>query len=169
MVNEILDFRKMDKEQLRLHVLSGDIVEFIRNICVAFQEFGGHRVALTFYSSVESLMMSFDDDKIRKVMNNLLSNAFKFTDDGGRIDVALRVLKSQVAESDMLEIKVSDTGVGISDKDKAHIFDRFYQVDQQREAPYGGSGIGLKDRKSTRLNSSHANISYAVFCLKKKI
>ncbi|HEY9542803.1 hybrid sensor histidine kinase/response regulator transcription factor [Prevotella sp.] len=148
MVNEILDFRKMDKEQLRLHVLSGDIVEFIRNICVAFQEFGGHRVALTFYSSVESLMMSFDDDKIRKVMNNLLSNAFKFTDDGGRIDVALRVLKSQVAESDMLEIKVSDTGVGISDKDKAHIFDRFYQVDQQRETPYGGSGIGLNLVKS---------------------
>ena len=151
MVNEILDFRKADKQQQRLHLLSGNIVEFVENICSGFRELAGRRISLTFHSSVKTLVMRFDEDKMRKVMNNLLSNAFKFTDDDGRVDVSLRVITRQAGDTsspDMLEIRVSDTGVGINDEDKRHIFDRFYQAEHTRETPYGGTGIGLNLVKS---------------------
>ena len=85
--------------------------------------------------------MSFDEDKIGKVVMNLLSNAFKFTPDGGRVDVALEMSKEM---SGRLLIKVSDTGVGIRDEDKERIFERFYQVEQEeQERQSTGSGIGL--------------------------
>jgi DNA-binding response OmpR family regulator len=88
--------------------------------------------------------MSFDDDKVGKIMNNLLSNAFKFTESGGRVDVSLRTLTASAdKDSETLEIKVADTGRGISDEDKKHVFERFYQADNQTENPFGGSGIGL--------------------------
>lgn len=82
-----------------------------------------------------------DEDKIGKVVMNLLSNAFKFTPDGGRVDVSLELLKGA---TETLEIKVSDTGVGISDVDKERIFERFYQTECKGEvSSTTGSGIGL--------------------------
>src|SRR3712207_8456419 len=68
-------------------------------------------------------------------------------------------------DGEELRIDVSDRGVGIVSSDIPEIFDRFRQVDASSTREHGGTGV---DRKSTRLNSSHANISYAVFCLKKK-
>lgn len=79
-------------------------------------------------------------------MNNLLSNAYKFTPDGGFITVSLSVAFRQRVgdkDSDMLRISVSDTGKGISDKEKEHVFERFYQVNGTEMQPQGGSGIGL--------------------------
>lgn len=146
MVNQILDFRKMDRDTQSLSLLSGDIVEFVHTICNSFKELAQTHVSLTFYSAVSSLIMRFDDDKVRKIMNNLLSNAFKFTSDGGRVDVSLRLLardEKKGRKEDMLEIKVADNGMGISDENKQHIFDRFYQTHPEKEQPYGGSGIGL--------------------------
>jgi signal transduction histidine kinase/ligand-binding sensor domain-containing protein/DNA-binding response OmpR family regulator len=146
MVNQILDFRKMDENQQQLNLLTGDIVEFVKTICNTFNQLSGKDITLTFYSSVGYLLMSFDDDKIGKIINNLLSNAYKFTPSGGRIDVSMRVMPKNDAENrkeDMLEIKVSDTGEGIDDEEKKHVFDRFYQVHSEKEQTYGGSGIGL--------------------------
>ena len=130
-MNQVLDFRKLDEDYRRLTLVTGDVVEFVRVICQTFDELMEKPVSLTFYSSVETLMMPFDDDKLRKVMNNLLSNAYKFTPEGGRIDVALRLVPRQEAgpaQEDRLEVKVSDTGKGIADADKAHVFERFYQA-----------------------------------------
>ena len=93
-----------------------------------------------------SLQMSFDADKVGKIVNNLLSNAYKFTPDGGFITVSLSVAFRQRVgdkDSDMLRISVSDTGKGISDKEKEHVFERFYQVNGTEMQPQGGSGIGL--------------------------
>ena len=88
--------------------------------------------------------INFDEiktKKFHKVVMNLLSNAFKFTPDGGRVDVALEMSKEM---SGRLLIKVSDTGVGIRDEDKERIFERFYQVEQEEpEHQSTGSGIGL--------------------------
>ncbi len=142
MVTQILDFRKSDVSGHHLHLSEGEIVSYIENICNSFVSLADRRdVQLTFYSSVPSLITSFDEDKIGKVVNNLLSNAFKFTTEGGRVDVALNVLKAK-DDSEVLEIKVADTGIGIKDEDKKRIFERFYQVENPK-LNVSGSGIGL--------------------------
>src|SRR5574344_116624 len=144
LVNQLLDFRRIDKHGQKLNLLTGDVVNYIQNICNTFALLTDKKVCLTFFTAIPSLTMSFDEDKIGKVVNNLLSNAFKFTSSGGRVDVSLRVLDKKTVDSeDDLEIKVSDPGVGISDEEKKHIFDRFYQANNQKEQAVSGSGIGL--------------------------
>lgn len=146
LVNQLLDFRRSDVNKLQLHLLTGDIVNYVQSICNSFLLLAEKDVKLTFHSQLTSLRMSFDDDKIGKIINNLLSNAFKFTPDGGNVDVSMRIIQKEEdsnGQGNKLEIRVSDTGVGISDNDKKHIFDRFYQVESNRENEFGGSGIGL--------------------------
>lgn len=129
-----------------MKLVTGDVVAFIHEICNTFQQLMGPRISLTFYASINSLMMSFDDDKLRKIMDNLLSNAYKFTPNGGRIDVSLRVVSQHGNGQDgerQLEIKVSDTGSGIDDEAKKHVFERFYQAPHTDEIAASGSGIGL--------------------------
>ncbi|WP_289188343.1 ATP-binding protein, partial [uncultured Bacteroides sp.] len=142
LVNQLLDFRKNEMAGLHLTLSEGDIVAYVHSICTSFLMLSEKKhVHLTFFSAMESLNMSFDEDKIGKVVMNLLSNAFKFTPDGGRVDVALEMSKEM---SGRLLIKVSDTGVGIRDEDKERIFERFYQVEQEEpELQSTGSGIGL--------------------------
>ena len=142
LVNQLLDFRKNEMAGLHLTLSEGDIVAYVRSICASFLMLSEKKhVHLTFFSAMESLNMSFDEDKIGKVVMNLLSNAFKFTPDGGRVEVALEMSKEM---SGRLLIKVSDTGVGIRDEDKERIFERFYQVEQEEpEHQSTGSGIGL--------------------------
>lgn len=142
LVNQLLDFRKNEMAGLHLTLSEGDIVAYVRGICSSFLMLSEKKhVHLTFFSAMESLNMSFDEDKIGKVVMNLLSNAFKFTPDGGRVDVALELSKEFPGK---LLIKVSDTGIGIKDEDKERIFERFYQVERedQKHQPTG-SGIGL--------------------------
>lgn len=142
LVNQLLDFRKNEVAGLHLSLSEGEIVSYVHNICNSFLMLSEKKnVHLTFFSAIESLNMSFDEDKIGKVVMNLLSNAFKFTPDGGRVDVSLELLKGA---AETLEIKVSDTGVGISDADKERIFERFYQSERKGNGnSTTGSGIGL--------------------------
>lgn len=142
LVNQLLDFRKNEVAGLQLNPSEGDIVAFARNVCNSFMTLSDRKnVNQTFYSDRESITLMFDEDKMEKILMNLLGNAFKFTPAGGRIDVALEHVGE---ENPVLRIKVSDTGIGIKDKDKEHIFERFYQVDEQGDSHPGmGSGIGL--------------------------
>lgn len=142
LVNQLLDFRKNEMAGLHLCLSEGDIVAYVRNICSSFLMLSEKKnVHLTFFSAVESLNMAFDEDKVGKIVMNLLSNAFKFTPDGGRVDVSLEILKGS---PETLEIKVSDTGSGVKDEDKERIFERFYQVEHDGESNQStGSGIGL--------------------------
>ncbi|WP_291528242.1 hybrid sensor histidine kinase/response regulator transcription factor [Bacteroides sp. UBA939] len=142
LLNQLLDFRKNEVAGLHLNLSEGEVVSYIHNICNSFLILSEKKnVHLTFFSAVESLNMSFDEDKIGKIVMNLLSNAFKFTPEGGRVDVSLELVKG---DTDILEIKVSDTGVGISDIDKERIFERFYQSKQKSNGHLTiGSGIGL--------------------------
>ncbi len=142
MVTQLLDFRKSEVSGHHLHLSEGEIVSFISGICDSFLSLAdGKDVHLTFFSAMPSYSMAFDEDKIGKVVNNLLSNAFKFTPRGGRVDVAVGLLQGK-AESQVLEIKVSDTGIGVKDEDKKRIFERFYQADRP-DGNASGSGIGL--------------------------
>ena len=147
LVNQLLDLRKIEVNGATLMLKTGDVIQFVKDICDAFQSSMGNKVTLTFFSHVDRLVMSFDDDKVGKIMNNLLSNAFKFTEHGGRVDVSVRTVEASLSDSSengqQLEIKVADTGKGISDEEKQHIFERFYQADNQVDNPFGGSGIGL--------------------------
>ncbi len=142
LVNQLLDFRKSEEADLHLIPSEGDIVGFARNVCTSFVSLSDRKnINLTFYSSQQSIELLFDADKMEKIFMNLLGNAFKFTPEGGRIDVAIEL--SGEANS-KLRIQVSDTGIGIKDKDKEHIFERFYQVNDDGESLQGtGSGIGL--------------------------
>jgi signal transduction histidine kinase/ligand-binding sensor domain-containing protein/DNA-binding response OmpR family regulator len=138
LVNQLLEFRRSEMGKLKLNLLDGDIVDYIHNVCKSFTTLNERKINLTFYSNVPSLRIAFDDDKISKIMYNLLSNAFKFTPAGGRVDVDI----NKVSDTEII-IKVADTGCGIPDNAKPHIFERFYQADNQRNSPLGGSGVGL--------------------------
>lgn len=143
MVGQILDFRKMEKNRQTLNLITGDIAGYVRNITDSFQSFGGKGIHLEYHSPIESFNMAFDSDKVRKIIGNLLSNAMKYTQDGGRVDVTLNILpKEDGNDKDMLQITVADNGPGISDEDKKHIFERFYMA-HNVESPYGGTGVGL--------------------------
>jgi signal transduction histidine kinase/DNA-binding response OmpR family regulator/ligand-binding sensor domain-containing protein len=186
MVNKMLDFRRLMMNAEKLHLGRGEIVTFTRSICDQFLSLTNKHITLTFYSSVEKLTIDFDRDKFGAIIYNLLSNAFKFTPNGGRVDVSLkneelrikneesfrseeRKVKSEEYEgnegfqhstsnvqpstfnvqhstSNFLVLRVADNGINISDDDKRHIFDRFYQADGNEQE--GGSGIGLNIVKS---------------------
>ena len=117
---------------------------------------------LSFESFTSKLIMTFDADKVGKIVNNLLSNAYKFTPDGGSITVRLSVaLGVEVKDHthDMLRISVADNGKGISDEEKKHVFERFYQVNGTEMQPAGGSGIGLNlVKKFTELHGGQVEV-----------
>lgn len=144
MVNQLLDFRKSDVKGHQLNPSQGDIVDFIHNISNSFNEYSEKKnVRLIFFSAIKELFMVFDEDKMGKIIMNLLSNAFKFTHEGGRVDVSLDWFPAIGEQSEHFEIKISDTGIGIKDEDKELIFERFYQVQQKEGQKMSGSGIGL--------------------------
>lgn len=147
LVNQILDFRKIDQNKDKLILSQINVVSYVENICDSFKMLANDQIKLQFSTTLPQVMMSCDADKLGKIINNLLSNAYKFTPDGGSVSVALQViLKSELphnAAMDMLRITVADTGKGISDADKIHVFDRFYQVEGTETQPMGSSGIGL--------------------------
>ena len=163
LVNQILDFRKIEQSEGKLTLTLVEVVSYVENICHSFQLLANNKIRLNFTSSVSQLLMEFDVDKLGKIVNNLLSNAYKFTPDNGCVTVSLSVVKGLVingSAKDVLQIQVADTGKGISDEDKRHIFDRFYQVNGTEMQPYGGSGIGLNLVKAFA-NLHGGNVSVA--------
>ncbi|NDV60014.1 hybrid sensor histidine kinase/response regulator transcription factor [Bacteroides sp. 519] len=143
MVNQLLDFRKNDVKGHKLNLSTGDVIPLLRGICQSFAELSDKKkIRFTFISSVESLIMDFDEDKISKIMMNLLSNAFKFTPNDGSVEVRVAMLPANGDTPRQLQVNVIDTGEGIKDEDKEHVFERFYQVNST-SSHASGSGIGL--------------------------
>lgn len=143
LVNQLLDFRKMDQQKQVLELSTGDVVAFTRDIVKGYHLLASREVTLSFLSDLDSLFMSFDPDKLRKILDNLLSNAFKYTPKGGSITVTITVKPKDQNGEDTLYIMVSDSGEGIPDEDKEHIFEPFFQASNHTSNPYGGSGVGL--------------------------
>ena len=137
LVNQILDFRKLEVTGIPLRMSYSDIVGFVREICLSFTLFSEDSgISLNVNSNVGTLNMYFDKDKLTKIMMNLLSNAFKYTDNGGDVTVSIK------ADNKTVRLCVADTGKGVPDKDKERIFDRFYQSEQTNHTTMG-CGIGL--------------------------
>ncbi|WP_321332266.1 two-component regulator propeller domain-containing protein [uncultured Bacteroides sp.] len=144
LVNELLDFRRSDVKGNQLNLSKEDIISCLKMTCQSFAELSDKKnIHLTFSTSVEKLTMEFDEEKLNKIMMNLLSNAFKFTDAEGKVDVTVGLLPANDDRSASLEVKVADTGLGIKDEDKERVFERFYQVQHGDAHDFGGSGIGL--------------------------
>lgn len=137
LVNHLLDFRKLEMGGERLSLNSGNISEFVGSMIVSFGDAAQkNSISISFEDNIENPMMAFDNIQMQKIVNNLLSNALKFTPEGGFINV---VLTSD--ESRNMVLEVSDTGIGIPEADIPHIFDRFYRSDNTELRT--GSGIGL--------------------------
>lgn len=141
LVNQLLDFRKGENGKNKLSLSEGDVIGYIHGVCDSFLQLAEEKhLHFSFFAGIDELTMAFDADKLNKIVMNLLSNAFKFTPDGGRVTVIIEKLDD---DGGVLEIKISDTGIGISEEDKAHIFERFYQSSNHNVKDTTGTGIGL--------------------------
>lgn len=144
LVNQLLDFRKLDLYGLRFHPSFGDVVSFLKEVCHNFEEsFKRKGVGFEYRSMIDHCFIQFDNEKLNKIMMNLISNALKFTSPGGGVLVSLDIQANPSRNIDELVIRVKDSGVGISDEDKERIFDRFYQSANNQALGLSGSGIGL--------------------------
>ena len=144
MINQLMDFRKIENAKMRLQAGNYDLVEFISEIHESFLPLAENKqINLILDTDLTRLNGWFDWDKLDKVVFNLLSNAFKFTPENGTIQIKLRkdvpVFKSLWEEE--LVIEIIDNGKGISPKHIKHIFDRFYQAEKNDNIK--GTGLGL--------------------------
>ena len=144
LVNQLMDFRKLDNKKMGLAATENDLIAFVKEIEESFASLASSRnIELKTIYTEPHLNVWFDVDKLDKVFFNILSNAFKFTSDGGKI--ILRITKSESVAgglySNEVRIEISDTGKGIPEKDLDKIFDRFYQAG--KSLAYLGTGLGL--------------------------
>lgn len=138
LVNQLLDLSKLDSGKLRLNPAEGDVFKCLRAAASAFSSHAAsHHIDYKINIPSSQLWAAFDRDKMEKIIYNLLSNAFKFTEDEGVI-----ILRAHFY-SHKLHLTVSDSGNGISQDKLPNIFDRFFQVDDSYTREKPGSGIGL--------------------------
>ncbi|MEO5564511.1 MAG: hybrid sensor histidine kinase/response regulator transcription factor, partial [Chitinophagaceae bacterium] len=140
LVNQLLDFRKMEEQELKLNKTSADIVQFVREVSISFADIAENKNIRFQVQSAEDLVFtSFDHDKLERILFNLLSNAFKFTPEGGAITVKIEMLPAERT----VQIKVRDTGIGIAKDKHEKIFERFFQDEIPGSMVNQGTGIGL--------------------------
>jgi signal transduction histidine kinase/ligand-binding sensor domain-containing protein/DNA-binding response OmpR family regulator len=143
-VNQILDFRKLEHDSLELKITSFDLVRFCGDLYTLFSDKAArNQIHFTFNPAAESCRIWADTDKVETILYNLLSNAFKFTAPEGSIDLTISIdTTDRNFAKGAVDIKVTDTGIGIAPEDQGKIFDRFYQTTQAKKMD-AGSGIGL--------------------------
>jgi DNA-binding response OmpR family regulator/nitrogen-specific signal transduction histidine kinase len=154
LINQLLDLSRLESGRMALHASRGDFIAFLKGIVMSFASLAEQqKITLRFETGAAlanglPLAIYFDRDKIEKIFYNLLSNAFKFTPEGGEVSVQLSVTSNQLQHNQLITdhwllITVKDTGIGIPAGELPRIFDRFYQVDSASTREYEGSGLGL--------------------------
>lgn len=149
LVNQLMDFRKVESGKLDINKTKSDFLKFIDSIVLPFIVFAEERnITIHKYYRLPSPEILFDQDAMQKVVTNLLSNAIKFTPDGGQVSIYVASLTDKESEKEKLYISIKDTGSGIAEKDMAKIFNRFYQSTSSRMETWPsrlgtGTGIGL--------------------------
>ncbi len=188
LVNQLLNLSKLESGKMKLQCTETNIIVFVRNYVQSFESLAKHEnINLVFTTDEKEILVFIDKEKISQVLNNLLSNAFKFTNSGGRIEVAVTPLNprltggqaplrgensmSQLNPTDRnsnapsplqggmkgVNISISDTGKGIPLEKLQHIFNRFYQADDSISREREGTGIGLAIVKEM-VNLHHGKI-----------
>ncbi|MGB8319149.1 MAG: two-component regulator propeller domain-containing protein [Ignavibacteriaceae bacterium] len=138
LVNQLLDLSKLEAGKLKLEASKNNIVSFVKGIALSFESLSEEKdITLKILSEKEFIEVYFDKEKMMKILSNILSNAFKFTQGDGKITV-------EIVENDKnVEIRIRDTGIGVPKEEIPKLFDRFYQVDSSFTKEYEGTGIGL--------------------------
>jgi signal transduction histidine kinase/ligand-binding sensor domain-containing protein/CheY-like chemotaxis protein/AraC-like DNA-binding protein len=138
LVNQMLDLSKLESGKLSLQYHNSDVISFLGYIVDSFYSFAESKgIQIHFISVKEQLNMDFDEVRFQQIVSNIISNALKFTPDGGHVYV------STDTKNDSFILKIKDTGIGINEMDLPHIFDRFFQADDSHTRHGEGTGIGL--------------------------
>lgn len=159
LVNELMDFRKLDAEKVKLNVRPFDLVAMIKDLLLPFVSFVKDRhITLQTYYHLQGFSVSADPKYLHRVLTNLLANAVKFTPDGGTI----RLYAARVVDKGgkvQLYLAVSDTGCGIPEKDLPQVFDSFFQAQNTVAYPvFGQSGTGIGLNVCKRIIALHGGV-----------
>ena len=174
LVNQLLDFRKMEKDTMPITISNIDVVKFVTEIQSVFRE-EANRKNITYGINFKLKPKDFwiDEDKLEKIVYNLLSNAFKFTQNEGEISLKLNTYSKVKSipnfndevnpTTDYLQITVTNTGLGIDSDNIEKIFERFHQVNETKENSIQGTGIGLAlSKKLARLHQGDLTVSSVI-------
>jgi signal transduction histidine kinase/ligand-binding sensor domain-containing protein/DNA-binding response OmpR family regulator len=150
LVNQLLDISKLESGKMKLEASEQNIIPLLKGYVLSFSSLAERKkITLQFNTTEENLRAYVDQDKLEKIIDNLLSNALKFTPEGGKVLVSVKTttpfspLTKWGTQGGLLEISISDTGMGIAKERLDKIFDRFYQVDGSHTRENEGTGIGL--------------------------
>ncbi|MBO5195281.1 MAG: response regulator, partial [Bacteroidales bacterium] len=140
LISELLEFRRQEQGHMRIKAAPHNIVYFINELYLLFNEYAASKgLALRYIKEIERLEVWYDQKQMQKVLGNLLSNAMKYTESGGKITIRVYSKESRAI------VEVSDTGCGIAVQEQDKVFDRFYRISPagQEDEAKDGSGIGL--------------------------
>ncbi|MCX7987068.1 MAG: ATP-binding protein, partial [Bacteroidales bacterium] len=145
LVNQLLDFRKIDSGELKLKITQTNLIELLSEICSSFEQYATSRnISLQYLHKDEEIILWLDREKIITVFFNLISNAFKYSPDNSTITIEIERKTTEGKDVDSyVEVRVIDEGIGIEKEYLQHIFDRFYQVQGHHQRGKAGTGIGL--------------------------
>ncbi|MDL2281914.1 response regulator [Parabacteroides sp. OttesenSCG-928-G06] len=156
LVNQLMDFNKLENDTLKLKVKRTDIISELKRLVEVFTINANDKgIILKTYGLEDSFLTWLDTDKVEKITSNLISNALKFTPAGGKIEIAFDVISHDEAvglfpltakdvSMEYVKISVSDSGPGIPEEKLEKIFERYYQLNEQSQGTYNwGTGIGL--------------------------
>jgi len=145
LVNQLLELARLESGKMKLKTSLQNIVSFVKNITICFESLAQqNKIELTFQTEENDTSLYFDPEQLEKIITNLLSNAFNYTPEGGKIGVSVRQLvESAGFPSGCVEISVHNTGIGIPQDQLPHIFDRFYRGKGDHQYKRKGAGIGL--------------------------
>ncbi|WP_303315299.1 two-component regulator propeller domain-containing protein [Flavivirga abyssicola] len=145
LINQLLDFRKSETGKLLLHASKSDLVTFIKDIKLSFDDMAKDRnITYALESTETSTEVWFDKIEMKKVILNILSNAFKFTPQNGSVSINIsdKVILNNEGNHKYVKIEIKDSGKGIPEEDIDYVFDRYFQLGQQNELR-SGTGVGL--------------------------
>jgi len=142
LISQMLDLSKLEAKAMPANLFQGDIIGYLKYIMESFESLAqSKKINLHFRTEMDQLIMDFDAEKMLQIISNLLSNSIKATPSGG--DIHLLISKEISNNTNQLNIKVRDTGIGIPADKLPNIFDRFYKVDDDSSIKAEGTGIGL--------------------------
>ena len=144
LINQLLDLSKLESGKMEVHPKWIDLIPFLKGLALSYESLAvSKEIQYSFYSELDSLNGLWDEEQIEKIINNLIINAFKYSDKGGKINILIQGHLDQDANVKEVQISIKDSGPGIPSTEHEKVFDRFYRS----EAPYNniiaGTGIGL--------------------------
>ncbi len=139
LIDQLLELTRLENAAIPLKARKEDLVKQTQGLFLSFESIAKQKnISLVFNSEKDFVICWLDGDKFEKIINNLISNALKFTPENGTVSVSIKLKNGNYAE-----VMISDSGIGIPEEKLEMIFDRFFQVDDSSNKSFGGSGIGL--------------------------